>query len=562
MNPTHPLLILNLSGTQAEMGRQHGELLRRHGGHESTLGYYPNMPFRLLTAGGRSSAEKRALNASKPLMEWVLRRLDRDRPVELRDRAREFAAAVGLPADDARYFAVMDLFQNVVGSLARVGLLGPARRVATAVPPACSSLAAWGSTTEDGRLLHARNFDFPGVGIWEQAPTLVFCTPPSGLRYGFATTRGADVPGVTAFNEAGLTLTAHTRFHRDVGLGRAIVDLGHEIIRRARTLDEAVAIAGEVRVASTWGLLVSSAESRSAVLIETTAAGVVATWPGDGEPFLACTNHYVHPALQVDEVSPSAAWLQHCFGRYAVLRGRARAGGLDVDGMRALLGSHLDPETGAERGAGGVIAQPVTVQSIVADPERRQLWLSVGGCPTGRNAFACVDWVWSSEPGSREVEPTPEPARPSRYTQGEGGRAWSRYLEACRLGEHGADVVEQERCLLEAVEADPTEPTWRFLAGSMRLRHGASAEALGHYEIGLAHEQASFYRGQLLLWASRAAQDAGRVDRARELRRELLGLGHPLLGGYRTAALAEDRRPPREGRWRGIPIHLELVDAG
>lgn len=562
MNTTFPLLILNLAGTQAEMGRQHGELLRRHGGHEATLGYYPNMPVRLLTAGGRSTAEKRALHASRPLMEWVLRRLDRDRPADLRDRARAFAESVGLPADDARYFAVMDLFQNVVGSLARVGFLGPARRLGTAVPPACSSLAAWGDATEDGRLLHARNFDFPGVGIWEQAPTLVFCTPPTGLRYGFATTRGADVPGVTAFNEAGLTLTAHTRFHRDVGLGRAIVDLGHEIIRRARTLEEAVAVAGETRVASTWGLLVSSAEQRRAVLIETTAAGVHASWPAADEPFLACTNHYVHPALQVDEVAPSPAWLQHCFGRYAVLRGRARAGGLDVDALRALLGSHLDPETGEERGAGGVIAQPVSVQSIVADPERRRLWLSVGSCPTGRNAFAAVDWSWGDAVGAHEVVTVPEPARDSRYAQGAGGLAWQRYLEACRLGEHGADVTEQERCLLEAVTHDPTEPTWRFLAGSMRLRHGASGEALDHYEAGLAHERAAFYRGQLLLWASRAAHDVGRVDRARALRAELLALGHPLLATHRAAAVAEDRSPPRVGRWRGIPVQLELIDAG
>ena len=78
-------------------------------------------------------------------------------------------------------------------------------------------------------MLHARNFDFPGVGLWDSGPVVVFCTPEKGLRYGFITTRGADAVGVSAFNEAGLTLTMHTRFHSEVVLkGTGVLDLGHE----------------------------------------------------------------------------------------------------------------------------------------------------------------------------------------------------------------------------------------------------------------------------------------------------------------------------------------------
>ena len=80
----------------------------------------------------------------------------------------------------------------------------------------CSSLAVWGDATVDGELRHARNFDFPGATMWDTAPAVVFCEPTDGLRYGFVTTRGVDAPGITCFNEAGLTLTVHTRFHRDV----------------------------------------------------------------------------------------------------------------------------------------------------------------------------------------------------------------------------------------------------------------------------------------------------------------------------------------------------------
>lgn len=559
---TKPLLVLHLTGSQTDMGRQHGELVRAHGGHHDTVAYYPNMPTRLLAASGRSRVENAALRASKPLFEWALGKLEQHRSDELRDRSRAFAEGLGIDQRDARYFAVMDVFQNTVAMLAKGGMMGAARRAAAAVPPACSSLAVWGEASADGRLLHARNFDFPGIGIWEQQPVLAFCTPTEGLRYGFATTRGADVPGVTCFNEAGLTLTCHTRFHRDVGFGRAIVDLGHEIIRRATTLDEALTIARETRVASSWGLFISSASEQRAVVIETTASGVEATWPGTDEPFLATTNHYHHPALQVDEISPSPAWLQHCFGRYSVLRGRAAAGKLDVHGLRELLGSHLDPETGGERAAGGVIAQSTTVQSIVSDPERQQLWLSVGECPTGRNGFAVVDWEWTTEPGARLVSAELEEGPVSRYSRGAGGEAWGRYLEACRLAEHGESTVVIRGVVEQAVALDPTEPTWRFLAGAYALRHGEPAAALDHFEVGLTHEQGGFYRGQLLLWGSRAAHEAGRSERARTLRRELLERPEPLLAEHRALAAAEARKPPRTGRWRGVPINLEIPDVG
>ena len=44
---------------------------------------------------------------------------------------------------------------------------------------------------QGGTLKHARNFDFPGIGVWDQAPEVVLCDPDEGVRYGFVTSRGA-----------------------------------------------------------------------------------------------------------------------------------------------------------------------------------------------------------------------------------------------------------------------------------------------------------------------------------------------------------------------------------
>src|SRR5271154_877286 len=83
----------------------------------------------------------------------------------------------------------------------------------------CSTAIAWGDATIDGELVFGRNFDFPGIGVWDAAPAFVVCAPDAGQHYGFFTTRGADTPVVTVVNEAGLVFAPHTRWHRGVTFG-------------------------------------------------------------------------------------------------------------------------------------------------------------------------------------------------------------------------------------------------------------------------------------------------------------------------------------------------------
>ena len=50
-----------------------------------------------------------------------------------------------------------------------------------------------------------------------------------------------------------------------------VIDLGHEIIRNSRTIEEAIAVVSRHKVASTWGIVVTSAREKNAAIIETTA---------------------------------------------------------------------------------------------------------------------------------------------------------------------------------------------------------------------------------------------------------------------------------------------------
>jgi hypothetical protein len=98
----------------------------------------------------------------------------------------------------------------------------------------------------------------------------------------------------------------------------------------------------------------------------------------------------------------------------------------------------------------------------------------------------------------------------------------------------------------------PRDPSYRFLAGVLRLRTPEHERALAHLMAGLETEELPQHRGQLLLWAARAADATGDTGLARTLRAELLCMDHEQLVEHRAWAQAEERKPfdPRKRRVR------------
>lgn len=552
-----PLFLAHLAGDQATMGSQHGAMVRAAGGWRPAVTFYPRMPERLL-----ADAPPLLRLGVRPVVAHLVARLERHRDPALRARTRAFMAAVGASPRWSRHYHVMDAFQNVVNLAARHRLgpmahaLPPAHLLAEAAPPACSTLVAWGAATPDGALRHARNFDFPGVGVWDRAPAVVFCTPERGLRYGFVTTRGADVCGITAFNEAGLVITAHTRFHPDVALsGRPVVDLTHDIIRQAPDLDAAERVARAAPSASTWALCVSSAAEHRAMSLEITGRAVRRIDPTPGDAFLAVTNHYLDPELAAGAAHISPGFDRNTRGRHAWLTALGRRGGLDAAALRAALASHADPDVpGAERASGACVAQLLAVQSVVIEPTARRLHLSVGPAPTGAGPWAVIDWSWSDRPGFR-IEtfdgpdaPALETAGASRYHHGPRAVGYGSLVAAAAATGRGEAASVVAAHLADAVAADPDEPTYRLLAGGACLRERRVRDALAHFEVGGAHEPSPFFAGQLHLWASRAAAALGDQAVASAHRDRLYALTSSPTAGHVAPLIAEAQRDAERGR--------------
>ncbi len=557
------------------MGAQHGALLRRFGGYQAANAFYPTMAARMLALAVPHAARRPMEAVVGPMLLAAAQVLHRYRGRHFANylaRNEAMLAAAGMPARTAVAMLTMDVLQNAVGVLGRAGAF-PAHVASFAAIPACSSVAVWGDASDDGALRHARTFDFPGATLWSAQPAVVFCDPDEGVRYGFVTTRGADLPGVTGFNEAGITITAHTRFHRDVrGTGAAIADLGHEIVRRARTLDEAVSIARDVGASSSWGLLVSSAAERSAVVIETSGAAVEATRARREAQHLATTNRYLAEPLREGQTTTSAAFANDSDARYHRLNDRVRGavGGLSGDDLESLLGDYCAPDAcdageGVQRLSGDCVVSAMAAQAIVAEPEARCIRVSVGSAPAGLGPYVTVPWSWDGDVGEVAVASATGQGTGRSHRGGaltDEDRATARmYAEAGQAHLEGAPPREVRRRFEEIVRRAPREPGFRTVAAFFAMMGDDLAAARDHLRVALSLEGGAVRRARLLLWQSRVLAALGEAREADALRAELRAMTGEGTRVMRDEAAADAKRPVSRGRLRRVVPEVFLIDA-
>jgi hypothetical protein len=510
------LFMARLAGTQEQMGAQHGRLTT--GEARRLFDFYRTMPERALAgdAGPPSRFVVRQLATA-----WQAR-LARERLPEFAARTRAFveAAAPDAPAREKKLvsltMATMDSMQNCV-SLAARAQLGPfanpvtARATAAAVP-ACSTVIAWGSATADGELSFARNFDFPGVGVWDVSPSFVICQPDGGQRYGFFAARGADAPVVTVINEAGLVLAPHTRWHRDVTWGGAmIVDLVHDIARRAETLEDAIRVARERPASSSWGLAIGSAKEKAAIVIELAGPHVEIVRP-PGE-YLVCTNRYRTGPMQRGELAASHAWSHHSNHREQRLRALVdrRAAPLRPQDLIGFLGNRMDAAApGRTRHFGSILAQPTNVHCVAVTPAHRHALVGIDRAPCCEGTVAELTWAWDGPRGGWELgneTGTGFTARIAEAVLPAHAPATLHVREAVRLFEHAHDIAGARASLERAIGLAPDDPSLRLAAAWLALEAGVHDRSVIHVHAGLALETEPYRRAQLLACGVRAAKD-------------------------------------------------------
>jgi outer membrane lipoprotein-sorting protein len=282
--------VLFLKGTPEEMGRQQGVLLKKE--------IRELVDHVLYGVGVGSSFEKGR---------WFFGEI-------------ESAQGRLTPFMDERYLREMDAMASAAG-LAREEV-----RLSNFFPELfhCSGFALFGRATEEGRLYHGRVLDYMrGFGL-EQNAVVMVVQPDQGNAWVNISYAGM-IGTVTAMNEKQVAIGEMGGRGQGRWDGKPMAELLREVMEKANTLDDAVAILRKGPRTCEYYYVVSDAKTKQAVGIAATPDKFETIGPGQGHPLLP------HPIP--DAVLMSAG------DRYEELARRVQAeyGKLDVQGALRLM---------------------------------------------------------------------------------------------------------------------------------------------------------------------------------------------------------------------------------
>lgn len=535
------LNVLRLAGSFEEMGEQHGALLAEEI-RRGPIPYYRTYVERLL---GKSAPGAGALLVAA-LERSVGAQVRRAMPDFAKDTIRGVARGAGLPEEDfLRGCTMPDTLLWVASRLMELKAPGPAVVHRLSLGLGCTSAIAWGAATKDGKLLHARNLDYHGVGCWPQTASVLFHAPDEGQRYVSVSAAGVALGGVTAMNEAGLTLTVHQHMFTDRARlgGTPIGVVGDVVMRTARSLDEAEAILRAHTPIGCWTYLVTDGKTREVLCFEESPDRKSARrvgGAGSERDTFGYANVYLDEELGRTEVNLYGSYWRHNEARHRAANASlaAQRGALDAPAMAGILGHRGRRDCRISEATGMVM----TVGSVVFSPEDAIVWVGTGEAPTSRNEWVAFDLrtgaVAEGRPSFRVEDGEREDEREAfaRYRA-----AYVRYLDHDDAA--GAAAAMDEACALA-----PEEPLYHFLRGLLALSAGDAAMAVSALDralaLGHAHEER---RAGFHLWRARAADRLERRDEALAHYRRALALrADPPV---HAAARKGFARPWRGGRW-------------
>ncbi|MFS4454838.1 C45 family autoproteolytic acyltransferase/hydolase [Maribacter sp. 2304DJ31-5] len=179
----------------------------------------------------------------------------------------------------------------------------------------CSSFAAWGAQSKDGKLVIGRNFDFYAGDAFAKNKIIAFVKPDMGHNF-MSVTWGGMIGVVSGMNDQGLTVTINAGKSRFPLIAKTPVSLvTREILQYASTIEEAIAIAKKREVFVSESIFVGSAKDKKAAIIEVSPNNFgVYEVANSGQ--LICANHFQSKAYAQDKKNKKHIFESHSQYRY------------------------------------------------------------------------------------------------------------------------------------------------------------------------------------------------------------------------------------------------------
>ena len=477
--------VMDLYGTREEMAKRHGELIRDKI-EQTALPYFSDKirhsiaqtyiirDFPALALPFQSAID---LVIEEPLRNAI--------PREDARALDAFAEGVNLPPrrlyngwilPDAGQWLTATLFGS---NQIKKGFFG----TFPIVPDwGCSSLIATSERSTDG-LLHARNLDYEGYGIFDRATTLIRYHPsePEAQDYISIGALGLHQAGITAMNQSGIILTLHQAMVDQVSLtGTPILSANERVIREAHSLQEAVALLSRMKHSGSWRILLSSALEDRALLIEVSTKGTFVvedsrtSRPTAPQGLMLATNHVIAPELRKDEFSVNYRYAEDTRLRLRALQNLSQRRLQGTTG-KFDLGSAIDAissfEAFDDQGnssmptSHGIISKMNNIQSVVFEPARNQVWIAT---PPAEEPFAKpVQGKYISFPLFRTSMSPPTYAirEPSMVPTKARVRAHALFRQAAAISTEESQFLEAAKLYIQAGDQEPTEALYPLMAG-------------------------------------------------------------------------------------------------
>jgi len=179
----------------------------------------------------------------------------------------------------------------------------------------CSSFAAWGDRTEDGKLLIGRNFDFYVGDEFAKNKIIAFVDPDEGHKF-MSVTWGGFIGVLSGMNDQGLTVTINAGKSQFPLVAKTPISLvTREILQYASTIEEAIAIAKKREVFVSESIFVGSAKDKKAAIIEVSPKKF-GVYKVENSNQLICSNHFQSATYANDKKNQKHILESHSQYRY------------------------------------------------------------------------------------------------------------------------------------------------------------------------------------------------------------------------------------------------------
>jgi hypothetical protein len=250
-------------------------------------------------------------------------------------------------------------------------------------------------------LVFGRTLDAELMRSWNRVPVLFIVhekgRDDQGRSYlSYVATGAAGLiyaGGISGYNTAGITVSLHQMYASDAVLSvparqprkAALAPVVTQmILREARSIEDAVEIAGRYQAIATWTILIAEAKTGKAGAIEISKGGVKLVRQTKGQP-IAQTNHAFSREQQAyaffpnynkyNETHTRMATLEKAFSR--LQRQAAQGHPFDAGQAIAQLANHEDAN-GRFQSFGTTSVKGYDVMSAVMLPQARKIYMSVG----------------------------------------------------------------------------------------------------------------------------------------------------------------------------------------